>query len=90
MTETTITLRIDDEVMFRLRKGRQPLVFPDTVARVSYDMGVGVIHMGVLWALGHVDGVEAIELDDGTVVAVADIEPDSVVISPSVVLGGSS
>lgn len=90
MTETTITLRIDDEVLFRLYDGRQPLVFSDTVARVSYDTGVSVLHIGTVWAFGYVNGAEALELDDSTVVAVADIDPASVVISPAVVVGGSS
>ncbi|RII93286.1 hypothetical protein [Clavibacter californiensis] len=77
----TITIHVDDEVLFRLREGRHPLVYSDTVARVSYDMGIGVLHMGTLWNFGLVDGAEAIELDDGTVVAVADIDPKSLAVN---------
>lgn len=85
MTDTpeTITIRIDDEVLFRLHEGRCPLVYPDMVTRVSYETGVNVLHIGTVWAVGELDGVEALELDDCTVVAVADIDPDSVVVSPT-------
>ena len=80
MTDT-ITIRIDDEVLFRLREGRRPQVYPDAVTRVSYEIGVSVPHIGTVWALGELDGVEALELDDGTVVAAADIDPESVVVN---------
>jgi hypothetical protein len=85
MSETTepITIYTDDEVLFRLREGRRPLVYSDTMARVSYETGISVMHMGTVWAVREVDGVEAFELDDGTVVAVADVDPASVAISPT-------
>ena len=85
MTDTTdtITIRIDDEVLFRLRDGRRPLVYPDLVARVSYETGVNVLHIGTVWAVRELHGVEALELDDSTVVAVADIDPESIVVSPT-------
>jgi hypothetical protein len=80
-TDSTITIRIDDEVVFRLHKGRRPHVYPDTVTRVSYEIGVSVLHIGTVWALGYLDEAEALELDDGTVVVVADIDPESFVFN---------
>ncbi|MBM7025043.1 hypothetical protein [Clavibacter zhangzhiyongii] len=82
-TEQGITIHVDDVVLFRLREGRHPLVYSDTLARVSYDMDVGVLHMGTLWNFGLVGDVEAIELDDGTVVALADIDPKSLAVNPA-------
>lgn len=78
-----VTIHVDDAVLFRLREGALPLVYCDTVARAAYDVGMGVLHVGTLWSFGLVDGVEAIELDDGTVVALADIDPDSLVVTPA-------
>lgn len=85
MSETpdTITVRLYEEVLFRLHEGRKPFVYPSTVIRVSYEIGVNVLHTGTVWALGHVQGAEAIELDDGTVVLAADIDPDSIVVDLS-------
>jgi hypothetical protein len=85
MTDTpdTITIRIGDEVLFRLHEGRRPLVYPDMVTRVSYETGVNVLHIGTVGAVGELDGVGALELDDSTLVAVADIDPDSVVVNPT-------
>lgn len=82
MTEV-ITIHVDDEVLFRLHEGRRPLVYADTVISVSYDIGISVLHTGTVWRLGYLDGVEALELDDGTCVAIADIDPDSFVLSPT-------
>jgi hypothetical protein len=87
MTDQTITIRIDDEVLFRLHEGRRPLAYPDMVTRVSYDMGVNVLHVGTVWALGFADEAEAFELDDGTLVAVADVDPESIVVNPTEGLG---
>lgn len=85
MTDTTdtITIRIDDEVLFRLREGRRPLVCPDMVVRTSYETGIDIVHIGTVWAVGELDGIEVLELDDSTVVAAADIDPDSVVVNPT-------
>ena len=87
MTDQTISIRVDDEVLFRLHEGRRPLAYSDMVTRVSYDMGVNVVHVGTVWALGFVDDVEAFELDDGTLVAVADVDPTSIVVNPTEGLG---
>lgn len=73
----TVGVSLDDQVLFRLREGRCPVVSPDTVTRVSYELGISVIHTGTVWALGYVDGEEALELDDGTIVLAADIDPES-------------
>lgn len=81
--DDTITIRLDDEVLFRLHNGCHPLAYPDTIVRVSYDTGVNVLHIGTIWAIGELDGVEAIELEDGTVLAIADIDPDSFVLNPT-------
>jgi hypothetical protein len=80
-TDPTITIHVDDEVLFRLREGAHPLVYPDTITRVSYEIGVDVLHTGAVWAAGYLDDVEVLELDDTTVVAIADIDPDSFVIN---------
>lgn len=82
MTEI-ITIGIDDEMLFRLQEGRRPLVYADTVTRVSYEIGVNVLHIGTVWALGYLDDVEAVELDDGTIVAIGDIDVESVVVNPT-------
>ena len=81
-TDSTITVRVDDDIVFRLREGRRPLVYPDSITRVSYESGIGVIHTGTVWRFGEAGGVKAVELDDGTVVAVADIDPESVSVEP--------
>lgn len=80
-TDPTITIHVDDEVLFRMREGRHPLVYSDTITRVSYEIGVDVLHTGAVWAVGYLDNVEVLELDDTTVVAIADIDPDSFVIN---------
>jgi len=82
MTEV-ITIHVEDNVLFRLHVGRRPLVYPDAVVRISYEIGVDVLHTGTIWDLGYLDGVEALELDDGTCVAIADIDPDSFVLNPT-------
>lgn len=86
-TDNTITIRVEDELLFRLHEGRHPLVYPDTVTRVSYEAGISVLHLGIVWGIGDLDGTEALELDDGTVVAAADIDPDSVMVNPTAVMG---
>ncbi|MEZ0141045.1 hypothetical protein AB1285_04325 [Microbacterium sp. NRRL B-14842] len=83
MSEATITIRVDDEVLFRLREGCRPLVYPDMISRVSYDTGMNVLHAGTVWAIGELEGVMALELDDSTIVAADDIDPDSVVVNPT-------
>ena len=80
MTDS-ITIRVDDEVLFRLREGQLPLVYADITTRVSYEIGVSVSHLGRVWAIGYLDDAEALELDDGTVVMLADIAPESVVVN---------
>jgi hypothetical protein len=70
-------------VLFRLREGTRPLVYPDTITRVSYEIGVDVLHTGAIWAAGYLKDVEVLELDDTTVVAIADIDPDSFVVNRS-------
>jgi len=82
MTET-ITVAVDDEVLFKLHAGRRPLVYPDTLVRISYETGIDVLHVGTIWAIGELDGTPALELDDGTVVAIADIDPDSTALNPT-------
>lgn len=76
----TIPIALDDQLLFRLREGRHPVVYPDTITRVSYEMGLNVIHTGVVWALGYVDDDEALELDDGTIVLATDIDPNSLIV----------
>ena len=80
-------IRNGDEVLFRLRDGQRPLVYPDTTARVSYDMGVNVLHIGTVKRIGTLDGIEACALNDGTIVAIADIDPDSMIVNPSAACG---
>jgi hypothetical protein len=89
-TDHTTTIRVDDEVLFRLSEGRIPLVYSDTVARVSYATGVNVLHTGTVWAFGEFEGIEALELDDGTVVALADIDSDSVIVNLTRTFGDPS
>lgn len=50
---------------------------------MSYEVGISVLHTGSVWALGYAEEAEALALDIGTVVAIADIDPDSVVHCPS-------
>lgn len=76
-----------DEILFRLRDGRRPLVYPDTTARVSYDIGVNVLHIGTVEGIGTRDGIEACALNDGTIVAIADIDPDSMIVNPTAASG---
>lgn len=76
-----IIIALDDQVVFRLREGRSPVVYSDTITRVSYEIGINVIHTGTVWALGYVDNDEALELDDSTVVLLADIDPESFVLN---------
>jgi hypothetical protein len=83
MSDHTITIRVDDELLFRLYEGRRPLVYSDMIARVSYETGVNVLHVGTVWAVGYMGDVNALELDDSTIVAIADIDPDSVVVNPT-------
>lgn len=83
MTEQTITIRVDDEVLFRLREGCRPLVYPDMITRISYDTGISVLHMGTVWGIGELDGVMALELEDSTIVAADDVDPDSLIVNPT-------
>ena len=76
-------IRHGDEVLFRLRDGRRPLVYSDSISRVSYDMGVNVLHIGTVDGIGTLDGIEALELGDGTIVDIADIDPDSMIVNPT-------
>lgn len=77
-----VTIHVDDELLFRLIAGRRPLVYPDTLTRVSYESGVSVLHGGAVWAIGLHHGVEAFELGDGTIVAAADVDLESCVVNP--------
>lgn len=81
MSTIPLTIHQGDEIFFRLREGRRPVIYPDTVVRVSYEIGVNVMHTGTVWALGYIGSTEALELDDGTVVLVADIDPESVAVN---------
>ena len=85
MTDPTDTVLIgmDDRVLFRLLEGRRPLVYPDTVTRVSYEIGINVLHTGTVWAVGYAGDAEAFELDDGTIIAVDDVDAVSLVVTPS-------
>lgn len=43
-----------------------------------------------MWGgIGTLDGIEACALDDGTVVAIADINPSSMIVNPAPALGVS-
>lgn len=81
--EGHITVSVGDDILFRLYEGARPLACPDTITRVSYEIDISVIHIGTVWVLGYFNDVEALELEDGTVVAVEDIDPRSVVITPA-------
>jgi hypothetical protein len=81
--EDHVTVSVGDDVLFRLHEGTQPLACPDTITRVSYEVGISVIHIGTVWVLGYYNDVEALELEDGTVVALEDIDPRSVVVTPA-------
>jgi hypothetical protein len=77
-----ITVSEGDEVMFRLHDGRRPLAYPDVFTRIAYEVdGVDVLHTGEVWEVGYVGDVGVLELGDGTVVAIEDIDPYSVVIT---------
>lgn len=76
-----VAVRVDDEVVFRLHEGRRPLVYPDTVTRVAYETGFSVTHAGTVWAIGLVNDVQVLELDDSTVVVGTDIDFSTVVVA---------
>jgi hypothetical protein len=81
-----VTIRPSDEVLFRLRDGARPLECTDSVVQASYELGVNVIHMGVVMGLGYYggpDGTPALALDDDTIVALGDIDPESFTLHPA-------
>lgn len=76
------SVHVGDDILFSLLAGRLPLAYPDMMTRVSYEVGVGVIHIGTVWVLGTLeDGTKALELEDGTLVAIDDIDLDTIVIT---------
>ncbi|MFT3799462.1 hypothetical protein [Microbacterium sp.] len=80
-----IVISHGDEVLFRLRDGARPLEAQTTV-RVSYELGVNVIHMGTVEGIGYYDGPDgtpAFALDDGTVIAVEDVDWESMHVNPT-------
>jgi len=89
--EGSTAVRVGEAVIFRLQDGARPLEYPEqsTVLRVSYDMGVNVIHTGTIAGIGYYggpDGPPALALDDDTVVALDDIDADSfTALSPEVI-----
>lgn len=83
--EAQATVREGDGIRFHLLEGRRPRVYADTFARIAYASNLDssvITHIGAIWMLGYLDdGTEALELEDGTVVALEDLDPDSVVLT---------
>lgn len=55
----------------------------NAATRISHDLGRSVVHVGVMWGMRYYSGLPAMELEDGTVIAIADVDPDSVVFNPT-------
>lgn len=81
-----LAIHHSDVILFSLYDGRRPLECADSIARVSYDTGVNVIHMGTVEGIGYYggpDGTPALALDDGTIVAIEDINVETVSVNPT-------
>lgn len=75
-------VRVGDDILLRLQEGRRPIEYPDTQTRIAYQSGEAVEHAGTVWAMGYLDAdTAALELEDGTLVAIDDIDLQSIVIT---------